>query len=66
MTFLVTSKPTPPTIFNLQALDWVHCEEETVVYYQLSRNTYKLVISFLQVFKVVYFAEKKHTFQKIL
>ena len=28
---------------NLQALDWVHCEEETGAYAQLSRNTYKLV-----------------------
>ena len=25
--------------FNLQASDWVHCEEETGAYYQLSRLT---------------------------
>ena len=41
--FPVTSKPTPPTVFNLQALDWVHCKEETGAYYQLSWNTYKSV-----------------------
>ena len=57
--FLVTQKPTPPTVFNLQASDWVHYEEETGGYYLLSRNTYKLVI-FLQIFKVVYFARKKY------
>ena len=31
---------------NLQASDWVHCEEETGTYYQLYRHTYKLVILF--------------------
>ena len=41
-----TQKPTPPTVVNLQALDWVHCEEETGAYYQLSRFTYKLVSFF--------------------
>ena len=44
VTFPVTQKPTPSTGFNLQASDWVHCEEETGAYYQLSRFTYKLVI----------------------
>ena len=39
----VFQKPTPPTVFNLQASDWVHCEEETGVYCQLSRFIYKLV-----------------------
>ena len=53
--FMVTSKPTPHTVFNLHAPDWVHCEEETVAYTQLSQNTYELVI-----FKVVYFAPKKY------
>ena len=43
VTFSGTQKPTPPTVFNLQASDWVHCEEETGVYYQLSRFTYKFV-----------------------
>ena len=46
-----------PPVFNLQASDWVHCEEETGVYYQLSRLTYKLVI--LIFFKVAYFMAKK-------
>ena len=39
-----TKKTTPPTVFNPQISDWVHCEEETGVYYQLSWFTYKLVI----------------------
>ena len=39
VTFPVTSKPPPPTVFNLLALDWVHCEEETGAYTQLSCNT---------------------------
>ena len=41
--FSGTQKPTPPTVFNLQVSDWVHCEEETGAYYQLSRNTIKLI-----------------------
>ena len=60
--FPVTSKPTPLTVFNLQALDWVHCEEETGAY--LSRHTYKLVNKNSQIFKVVYFAHLKK-FHKI-
>ena len=47
MTFRVTQKPTRPTVFNLQASDSVHCEEETGAYYQLSRFTYKLVLLLL-------------------
>ena len=58
MTFPVTSKPTPPTVFNLQASDWVHCEEETGMYAHLFRNTYKLVIFFLQIFKVFILLKK--------
>ena len=46
MMFQVNSKPTPLTVFNLQELDWIHCEEETGAYYQLSRFIYKLVIVF--------------------
>ena len=51
--FSVTSKPTPPIVFNLQASDLVHCEDETGVYTQLSQNTYKLVkknTNFLKLF----------------
>ena len=62
VTFLVTQKPTLPTVFNLQALDWVHCEEETCAYYQLSQFTYKLILFFL--FKVVNFAKKNALFKK--
>ena len=66
MTFSGTQKPTPPTVFNLQASDWVHCEEETGAYYQLSRFTYKLVSFNFFIFEVAYFATKKHVnFKKI-
>ena len=65
VTFPVTSKPTPPTVFDLQASDWVHCEEEAGAYTQLSRNTYKLLsFIFLQIFKVVYFHKKIRAFKK--
>ena len=52
VTFSGTQKPTPPTVFNLQASDWIHWEEETGVYYQLSQFTYKLVIFNFFIFKV--------------
>ena len=58
------SNPTPPTVFNLQALDWVHCEEETGAYYQLSWFAYKLVIHYLKKISGFYFTEKIRTFQK--
>ena len=61
--FPVTQKPTPPTVFNLQASDLVHCEEETGAYYQLSQFTYKLAIVFKKFFKV-YFAKKYAFFKK--
>ena len=51
--FPVTSKPTPPTVFNLQVSDWVHCEEETGVYTQLSRNTYKFIFKKKKKFKFI-------------
>ena len=64
VTFSSTLKPTPPTVFNLQASDWVHCEEETGAYYQLSQFTYKLVIFFLQIFKFDNFVKKIMQFSK--
>ena len=45
-TFSGIQNPLQPTVFNLQASDCVHCEEETGAYYQLYRHTYKLVIFF--------------------
>ena len=50
-------------VFNLQASEWTHCEEETGVYYHLSRNTYKLVKK-IQTFKIVYFANQKTLISK--
>ena len=65
MTFSGTQKSTPPTVFNLQASDWVQCEEETGAYYQLSLFTYKLARKQLQIFKVIYFAKKYALLKKI-
>ena len=58
-------KPTPPTVFNLQASDWVHCEDETGAHAELSQLTSKLVHFFLQILKVVCFAKKPSEFQNI-
>ena len=62
--FSGTQKPTPPTVFNLQASDWVHCEEEAGSYYQLSRFTYKLVKEKIQNF-LKFILIKSSAFQKI-
>ena len=44
--FSGTQKPTSPTVFNQKASDWVHYEEKTGAYYQLSQNSCKLLIFF--------------------
>ena len=59
VTFSSIQNPLQPTVFNLQASDWVHCEEETGAYYQLYRYTYKKNF-FLQISKVSYFAPQKY------
>ena len=41
-----TQTTSPPTVFNLQASNWVYCEEETGACYQLQRFIYKLLIFF--------------------
>ena len=51
MTFAVTSTPTPPTVFNLQASDWVHWCTYWYILASLEIGT-----CFLQIFKVIYFA----------
>ena len=58
-------KPTPPTVFNLQALDWDYCEEETSAYYQLSRITSKFVSFFLLLLNLLFCPPKMRDFQKI-
>ena len=63
--FSGTQKSTPPTVFNLQTSDGVHCEEETGAYYLLSRLTNKFVIFLFLFFKVSYFAPKIPALQKI-
>ena len=62
VTFSGTQKPTP-TVFNLQVSDWVHCEEGTGAYYQLSRFAYKLVKKNYEVLKF-FILPKKYVFQK--
>ena len=64
VTFPVTEKPTPPTVFNLQASDWVHCEEERGAYYQLSRFIIKLVIVLNKFLKLLILREKNTRFSK--
>ena len=63
--FSGSQNPTPPTVFNnLQASEWVYCEDETGEY----TNYLGILINvyfFLQIFKVVYFTRKKSSFQKI-
>ena len=63
--FSGTQEPTPATVFNLQASDCVHCEEETGAYYQLSRFTYKFFIRFFFLLKLFILRKKMRTFQKI-
>ena len=62
--FSGTQKPTPPTVFNLEASDWVRCEEEAGSYYKLSWFTYKLIKK-NQIFKVYLAPPKICVFQKI-
>ena len=64
MTFPVTQNPTPPTVFNIQASNWVHCEEETGVYYQLTRFNYKWVIFIFLFLNLFILRKKMRTFQK--
>ena len=61
-----TQKPIPPTVFDLQASDWVRCEEKTSAYYRLSRITYKFASFFFIIIKVAFFSPKKYEiFKKI-
>ena len=64
MTFSGIQKCSQPTIFNLQASDWLRCEEETGTHYSISRRTSKLVSFFLWILKVAYFGTKNTRFSK--
>ena len=55
------SKSSQPTIFNLQALDWTHCEEEIGAYYQLYRHTHKFVFFFFYNFLMFLILPPKNT-----
>ena len=66
VTFSVTLKLTPPTVFNLQALDWVNCEEETGAYYHLSRFSYLYIFNLKKTkLKLLIFRKKYTLFKKI-
>ena len=66
VTFSGTQKCSQPTVFNLQASDWLRCEEETGAHYSISRRTSKLFKKNLWILKVAYFGTKKYAyFQKI-
>ena len=41
--FSGTQKASNLTVFNLQASDWLHCEEETGAHYSLYYGTSKLL-----------------------
>ena len=66
VTFSGTQKPTLPTVFNLQASDWVHCEEKTGAYYQLSQFASKMVIFFYKFLKLFILPKKYALFKKFL
>ena len=61
MTFPVTSKPTSPTVFNLQASDWFHCEGKTGAHSEISQLTSKLPL----VAKKTSSRQKNNEFQNI-
>ena len=60
--FSSTQMISPPTVFNLQASNWVHCEEETGAHYSIYYGTSKLV-SFLSL-KLLILSKKHAIFKK--
>ena len=64
VTFSRTKKIIEPTVFNLQALDWLHCEEEACAHLSMSQFSSKLVSFFILILKVAYFGTKKYVFFK--
>ena len=64
VTFSGTQKSLQPTDFNLQASDWLLCEEETGAHYQLHRLTYKLwTLFFKKNLSCLFCLKKIRTFQ---
>ena len=61
VTFSGTQMISPPTVFNLQASNWVHCEEETGAHYSIYYETSKLISFF---FLSCLFWQKKTQFSK--
>ena len=64
VTFSGTKKIIEPTVFNLQASDWLHCEEKTGAHLSMSRFSSELVIFFILIFTVAYFGTKNMWFLK--
>ena len=63
MTFSGTQMFFLPTVFNLQASNWVHCEEEIGAHYSIYYGTSKLV-SFFFFFKLLILPQKNMIFKK--
>ena len=63
--FPVTSKPTRPTVFNLQASDWVHCEDETGAHTHFPRQTNKVEVFLNICYSCSFCCKKIHAFQNI-
>ena len=64
VTFSGTKKIIEPTVFNLQASDWLHCEEETGAHLSMSQFSSKLVIFFYFNFESCLFWHKKYVIFK--
>ena len=64
VTFSGTQKIIEPTVFNLQASDWLHCEEETGAHLSMSQFSSKLVIFLILILKFAYFGTKNYMIVK--
>ena len=64
VTFSGTQKIFKPTVFNLQASDWLHYEEETSAHFSMWWFTFKLYFFFILILKVAYFGTKNYAIFK--
>ena len=64
MTFSGTKEIIEPTVFNLQASDWLHCEEEIGAHLSMCQFSSKLVSFFNFNFESCLFGTKKYVIFK--
>ena len=64
VTFSGTKKIIEPTVFNLQASDWLHCEEETGAHLSMPQFPLNWLVFFILILKVAYFGTKKYVIFK--